>query len=70
MQPADSPRGATCSWYPERREQRPCADCGGEIVPGQLYVIDGPLHVYCGDHERRTWNWYAAPTGRAGGWPG
>lgn len=32
----------------ERRETRACVACGEEIVPGQLYVPGGPLHVYCG----------------------
>lgn len=53
----------------ERGEMRPCAACGGEIAPRQLYVMEshslpkvGPLHVYCyGSHtpvlvpEERTW---------------
>lgn len=28
-------------------EPRPCRVCGREILPGHLYVIDGPCHVVC-----------------------
>lgn len=35
--------------YPERHEERLCADCDERIDPGQLYVVDGPLHIYCGE---------------------
>ena len=33
-----------------RAETRPCAACaacGREILPGQLYVVEGPVHVAC-----------------------
>jgi hypothetical protein len=42
--------------YEEIREERPCAHCGLEIVPGQLYVVEGPLHVYCDPRARRHWS--------------
>lgn len=34
---------------PVRYEPRPCAVCGQEIVPGQLYVpaAEGPSHAFC-----------------------
>lgn len=31
-----------------RPEPRVCADCGEPIMPGQLYLVGEPLHVYCG----------------------
>lgn len=39
--------------YPERHEERVCVDCDEPIDPGQLYVVDGPLHVYCGELRLR-----------------
>jgi hypothetical protein len=30
-----------------RAEPRPCKVCKREIVPGQLYVVAGPHHVFC-----------------------
>lgn len=30
-----------------RSEPRPCAVCGKAILPGFLYVAEGPAHVVC-----------------------
>lgn len=50
-----------------RPEPRVCADCGQPIMPGQLYLVGEPLHVYCGASQRHPWDWYTPPS--AGVWP-
>lgn len=35
----------------ERAEHRPCASCGKEIQPGQLYIAKAPFHIGCAPRD-------------------